>query len=694
MNRFFNFIRRSRKDIYRGLLFIVSIVLLVLIFPKEGTFKYEFQKGKPWMHDDLIAPFDFALLKSSEEIQGERLDILKDHRLYFTKDSISSDDILLEYQAKFEREWARKHSNNASGNELKSQNLRVGYNILDTIFNRGIIKLTADIENRPGYYQINLISDNAASPYSLDDFFTIRSAYDFIRHELNRYQGIDKELLESLLDDLLIQNVVYDEATTNKEREALLSNISVARGMVQSGERIISKGELVTGEKARILESLKSEYEVQLGSSSSYYLILVGQIFLISVSIIVLIFFLLFFRKDIYASFKKILLVLLLIILMVFITSLVVTYNVGLLYLVPICLNPIVIRAFFDTRLALYVHIITIITIGFLVPNSFEFVFSQLIAGIIAVFSVVNLQKRSQFFLASLMIFLTYSLIYVGLSLIQEGNFVSIKPVYFALFAGSAVLTLFSYPMIYILEKLFGLITDVTLIELSNTNTKLLRLLARKAPGTFQHSLQVANLAEEVIFEIGGNALLIRTGALYHDVGKIDHPEYFVENQMYGINPHDKLSFEESARVIIDHVQKGVEKARRYNLPQQIIDFIITHHGTRRVEYFYMKQLEEHPYDKVNVSRYTYPGPRPFTRETAVLMIADSVEAASRSIKEPDAEKIDTLVDSIFNRMVEHEQFIYSDITLRELTRIKELLKKNLMSIYHVRIEYPDQENS
>ncbi len=322
-------------------------------------------------------------------------------------------------------------------------------------------------------------------------------------------------------------------------------------------------------------------------------------------------------------------------------------------------------------------HIITIIIIGFLVPNSFEFVFSQLIAGIIAVFSVVNLQKRSQFFLTSAMIFLSYSLIYIGLILIQEGSFQNIKLEYFALFAGSAILTLFSYPLIYLLEKIFGLITDVTLMELSNTNTKLLRLLASKAPGTFQHSLQVANLAEEVVFEIGGNALLIRTGALYHDIGKMNNPRFFIENQLSGDNPHDDFSFDKSAEIIIGHVLDGLKLARKYKLPQQIIDFIQTHHGTSRVEYFYRKECLEHPDEEIDSRKYTYPGPKPFTRETAVLMMADSVEAASRSIKEPDAEKINKLVDSIINSQLENDQLIYTNITLRDITRLKKFLNEN-----------------
>ncbi len=690
MKKLIQFIRRKRNSIIRGVLFLLSIVLLVWIFPKEGKFKYEFQKGRPWMHDDLIAPFDFAILKSQEELEKEREEILKEHRPYFYYDSSLTEENMENFQYEFEIGWNKKYDNKKSDD--KYRNLNAGYKIYDSLLSRGIIKLIPEIENKPGTYEIFLLKNQIAEKTELASYFTIRTGYEFIRDQLKNYRNIDEQLLRDLLEEYLIHNIRYDEETTRKEKELLLDEISLTRGMIQSGERIISKGELVTGEKYRILESIKSEYEQQLGSSSSYYLILIGQVLLISISIIVLIYFLIFFRKDIYVNPKKITLVLLLLIFMIFITSLVVKYNVGLLYLVPICIIPIIIRAFFDTRLALYVHIITIITIGFLVPNSFEFVFSQLIAGIIAVFSVVNLQRRSQFFFTSLMIFLTYSLVYVGLSLIQEGNIHGIKPIYFALFASSAILTLLSYPLIFLLEKVFSLITDVTLMELSNSNTKLLRELALKAPGTFQHSLHVANLAEEVVFEIGGNALLIRTGALYHDIGKMEKPEYFIENQKLGINPHDKLSFEESTKIIIEHVTKGVEKAKKYKLPRQIIDFIRMHHGSRKVEYFYLKRLQENPFDEVDEHDYSYPGPRPNTKETAVLMMADSVEAASRSLKEIDAEKIDKLVENIIDRQIEEEQLVYAEITLSEITRIKKIFKKVLMNIYHVRIEYPNQE--
>ncbi|MCD4772818.1 MAG: HDIG domain-containing protein [Bacteroidales bacterium] len=689
MKKIIAFLKEYGNEIVRNFLFILSVILLFLIFPKEGKFKYEFQKGKPWMHADLIAPYDFAINKPEGVITQEKERIISQIKPYFIYDTKRTFDKLQDISNDFEKKWKLKYP---YGDDSREQNIEFCYSVFNTLFSKGIIKYNSVIDDKPVDYKIILVKDNIAEEKMLSDFFSIRSAYDFIHDTLRNVNNIDKQLVLSLIEVHLIQNVVYNRERTEAEKLSEIENISITRGMVQKGERIISTGELVTNERYLLLESIKQNYEIRLGSSSSYYLIIAGQLILIAISIIVLRFFLLYFMKDVYSDNKKILLILLLIILMVYLTSIVVKYNVTYLYIVPICLIPIVIRAFFNTRLALYVHIIAVIIIGFLVPNSFEFVFSQLITGIIAVFSVVNLQRRSQFFLTSLMIFLGYSFIYLGLTLIQEGDIVGIKPYYFALFAGSATLTLFSYPLIYIFEKVFRLITDVTLIELSNVSNQVLRDLSSLAPGTFQHSLQVANLAEEAIFEIGGSALLVRTGALYHDIGKTVKPEYFTENQITDENPHDDLTFEESASIIIDHVSNGVEIAKKHNIPDQIIDFIRTHHGTRKVGYFYLMKMKFNSESDIDESKYTYPGPVPFSKETAVVMMADSVEAASRSIKKPDVEKISNLVEKIVEGQLNDNQFIYTNITLGDITRIKEIFKKRLMNIYHVRIQYPDEK--
>lgn len=380
---------------------------------------------------------------------------------------------------------------------------------------------------------------------------------------------------------------------------------------------------------------------------------------------------------------------LLLILIMVSVASLTIRTNSELLQLLPFCLVPIIIRVFFDTRLAYFVHVVTLILTGFMVPNAFEFIFMQLIAGIIAIISVAELRRRSQFFLTAAVIFISYSAIYIGMLLIQDGSLENLSTRPFILFAGNAMITLFSYPLIYIFEKSFGLVTDVTLMELSDTNSTLLRKLSQYAPGTFQHSLQVANIAEEAVYAIGGNTLLVRAGALYHDIGKMDMPMYFIENQTSSMNPHDELGYEESGRIIIGHVYKGIELAKKYKLPEVLVDFIRTHHGTRRAEYFYNLKKIEFPEEEISDKPFKYPGPVPFSKETSVLMMADSVEAASRSMYRPTADSISQLVDKIIESQVNDNQFSNSDLTFQDITRVKKILKKKLMSIYHIRIEYP-----
>jgi hypothetical protein len=361
------------------------------------------------------------------------------------------------------------------------------------------------------------------------------------------------------------------------------------------------------------------------------------------------------------------------------------------LYYIPYCIVPIIIRILFDTRLAMNIHLLVVLLASFFLPNSFEFAFLQISAGMVAIYSIKNLVRREQFLISALLILLNYFVAYLGISLIKEGTVGAIEWIKFLPFVFSVLLSLLAYPLIYLFEKLFGITSDITLIELTNTNTSLLRELAFKAPGTFQHSLQVANLAESAIYKIGGNALLVRAGALYHDIGKIENPQFFIENQIKGVNPHDKLPYDDSAQIIIKHVLNGIEMARRNNLPEVIVDFIRTHHGNTRVDYFYQSFLKNFPEKIVDENTFRYPGPIPFTKETAVLMLADSVEAASRSLKEPDVENINALVERIIDSKLAQDQLNDSNITLKEIETIKLIFKTMLMGIYHVRVEYLEQ---
>lgn len=693
MKKIFLLIRNNYQQIFKGFLFALAIAILVWIFPKEGKFKYEFTKGKPWLHEDLYAPFDFSIFKAGEVLEQEEEEAIEGLPYYFRYQSVDTTGQSEMLKIEFDLHWQAELPDSVENERYKAHNYRIFINSYYELLQRGILNIDPAIEDLPPEYPVVLIRDNIAEDYEFGDLVTMPRAYTKLRQKLENDSINETDMIATLVMKLLKQNIVFDKERTSLERDAVISSISPTHGLVQAGERIISKGELVTQERFVILNSLKSNYEKALGGSETYLAILTGQILLISISIFILVLFLLFFKREVFTDNRRIVLILLLIILITLLTSLTLAFDPAFLYLVPICLVPIVISAFFDTRMALYVYLITIIILGFLVPNSFEFIFLQLMAGIVAILNVSRLQRRDQFFTTSVWIFVTYSVLYFGLSLIQDGTFREINPVMFAMFGGSAILTLFSYPLIYIFEKIFGFITDVTLVELSNTNNKLLRELSLKAPGTFQHSLQVANLAEDGIYEIGGNALLVRAGALYHDIGKMDMPMYFIENQATGVNPHDDLTYEESARIIIDHVIRGIEKAKKHKLPEQLIDFIRTHHGTRKAEYFYTMHLKDNPGEEVDDTEFTYPGPIPFSKETAVVMMADAVEAASRSLGKPDATKINALVDKIIDRQMETGQFIHADITLKDITHIRKLFKKKLMTIYHVRIEYPEINN-
>jgi len=689
MRKVFIWLRNNYNLLEKVTLFALAIWLLIMVFPREGKFKYEYQRGKPWQHEDLIAPVDFAVLKPAEELQKEQETALEQLRPHFRRNNVVADAQVNHCVNEFNSIWKARFGNSTEADTEKDKTLNLIISTLDSLFTRGIVNMTKSIEDKPGDYQIWVIDGNTATQIPLGNLFTIQRAEKFIRNQVNNSGIANRDMVYDVLVGALKQNILYDEETTLRARESILAEIPDSRGMVQSGERIISRGELVNAENYQVLESLRIDYENRLGTTFKYFNILAGQTLLITLTMVAFILFMLSFRKDLFAENKKLLMMLIVILIMVSSASFTLRTNGQLLQLLPFCMVPLIIRVFFDTRLAYFVHVVTIILAGFMVPNAFEFIFMQLIAGIIAIISVAQLNRRSRFFITAFAIFISYSVTYIGMLLIQDGSLESISTKPFVLFAGNALFTLFSYPLIFIFEKTFGLVTDVTLMELSDTNSPLLRKLSHYAPGTFQHSLQVANIAEEAVYAINGNPMLVRAGALYHDIGKMEMPMYFIENQTSSMNPHDELGYEESGRIIVGHVYKGIELARKYNLPEVLVDFIRTHHGTRRAEYFYNLKKIEFPEQEISDKPFKYPGPVPFSKETSVLMMADSVEAASRSIQRPNADAIAILVDKIIDAQVADGQFDNSDLTFQDITRIKKILKKKLMSIYHIRIEYP-----
>lgn len=692
MKKLFDFLRNKHGLLFKVLLFVIAVAGIVFIFPREGKFKYEFQKGKPWPHEDLIAPFNFPIYKLDKQLEEERNEVYNNHKPYFFKEQKVKEEALKRLNENFPVAWGRvdKESGNFS---YDTYYLKTAERFLNQIYKKGIIELHESVEDKSEEEEINVLIDNVAEEVQLKDVYTIQEVFEKLNSDLKQFNQAEQSFLFNLLEEHIKHNISYDAATNEMMLEEELEKISPTQGLVQEGERVIAKGELINDERYQLVESLKREYESQTGADSQQFYILLGQIILVSLMILSLAMFLLSFRKEIIRSDIKIIFLLILIVLFVFGAKMAIHIENIHIYLMPFCMLPLLIRTFFDMRVALFTHLVATLIVGFIAPNPYEFIIIQMIAGILTLFSILNLRNRSQLFLSSLIIFGVYCAVYLSIGLIQEGSFADTNWRFLGWFFGSAMLTLFAYPLVYILEKIFGFVSDVTLMELADTNSKLLRKLNLKAPGTFQHSLQVSNLAEEAIRTIGGNSLLVRTGALYHDIGKMHNPNYFIENQNSDYNPHDELTPEESASIIIEHVIRGIEMARRYNLPDIIIDFIRTHHGTSRTLYFYRQHKEQNPEMEIDESKFRYPGPIPYSKETAVLMMADSVEAASRSLASYDRQSIENLVDGIIDMQIKEEQFVTASITFKDITEIKKIFKKKLMSIYHVRVEYPEEKN-
>lgn len=696
MKNYFIRLSNQHEGISRFFLILLTILLIVVALPKETQFNYTYQKGKPWAFENLMAPFDFAINKTEAELNEEKAGVMKNSHPFYRYDDKLVEQKVYQFKNELSDVWNKRFVTSSSNDKERDRldkskvvQETIGVQILHVVYERGIILINdKTLANSPDGI-LTIIRENIAEEHNLKEYFTIQTAFSFIQSQLASFSAADQTLLAPLLENALAHNIIYDDQATRQWTKQLLDKISLSHGLVQKDEVVILKGEIVDDNRFQKLESLKAEMKNQEFSSSSRWFMLLGHFLLVSLAITMLVLFLYLYRKDIFDDNRKILLIMFLIVMITYLFLWARKINIFDMYIVPVCILPIIIRAFFDTRTALFTHIITLLIIGFEAPSGFEFMFIQTVAGMVSVFTILSMSRRVQFFISILMIFLSYTISFIGVSILHEANFRSIDWMNLKWFVGNSVITLFAFPLIFIFEKTFGFLSDVSLMELSDSNSPLMRELSLKAPGTFQHSLQVANLAEAAIYHIGGNALLVRAGAMYHDIGKTDMPMYFIENQNTHSNPHDDLSFEESAKVIRSHVIRGIEKARKYKIPEQIIDFIRTHHGTVRIQYFYQSFLKNFP-DKVpDEELFRYPGPLPFSRETAVLMMADSVEAASRSLKNADADSIGKLVDSIIDHQIAQRQFDNAPITLRDISEIKKLFKKMLMSIYHIRIEYP-----
>lgn len=681
MKDFFSLIAKNQSLIYKVFLFIVSTLLVIYLLPKGGQFKYSFQKGKPWQYENLYAPFSFTIKKDKEKLKSEEDEVRNNVVPYFEYEIDTEQIVLDNFHDRLET-----HYIDSLFQTSKRTVERLGNAILKEAYKDGV---TDEIHPYESNKLIYLKKGNEIEERTYAQFFKLENLNRKVREvvEKNNTDDIQALLYNSLkmaIEPNVRMNVNLTEAAIQAEVKAINPN----QGVIEKGGRVIAKGEVVEGDKYQILESLKSEYQSQIWSKSNYLWLLVGYTMLVSLVFLMLYLFLKKYRREIYEDNTKITFIFFNILFMVFLTTLIVKLHSDYVYVVPICILPLILKAFFDPRVGLFVHVLTILLLGFVVPNSFEYMFLQFITGIVTILTISELYKRANLFISVGQITSVYILGYFAFVVIQEGTVQSMDLNTFGFFILGGLATLFAHPLIYIYEKIFGLVSDVSLLELSDTNSKLLKELSNKAPGTFHHSLNVANLAEAAANEIGANTMLIRVGALYHDVGKMLNPTMFTENQANSINSHNEMDPKESATVIIDHVIKGIEIARKNNLPDRVIDFIRTHHGTTSVYYFYQKEIELH--GSANKEDFTYPGPTPFSRETAILMMADSVEAASKSLKEPSSTKIDSFVEKIIDNQMEQGQFLNANITFKEIQLIKKVLKKKLNNIFHLRVEYPE----
>ena len=655
--------------------------LIVYLFPKGATFKYEFQKGKPWQYPNLYAPFDFSVLKSEDELKLEKEAILNSQFPYYRTTDLVYEQVRKSYTSQFPN-FFNLPASSKSFDEL----YEFGLTLLDQIYASGV--LPPGFEHRGGE-SVYLIKGNSESTVDKVQFIRIENLKQKVgelaqksefKDFINQYYNLFFEIIQP--------NILLDEKFTTNALNESLSNISIYRDLIQENTIIISQGEVVEGEKFQLLRSLKEEYASQLWNELSYYWIIFGYTILVVLTFMSLILFINNYRPSIFEDNRGITFIFLNMVGMISLTTIVINFDVKFLYAVPICILPLTLKTFFDPRLGLFTHVITILNLGFIVPNSFEFVFLQMMVGIVTILSTTQLQNRANLFITVGRIVLVYLVGYIAFTIIHEGSISEIDFLIIGLFLLNGLLTLFAQPLIYLFERLFKLVSDVSLLELSDTNSKLLKELSNRAPGTFHHSLQVANLAETAAGEIGANTLLVRVGALYHDIGKMNAPTYFSENQTGTVSPHEEMPPDQSAKIIIDHVTEGIEMAKKAKLPDRIIDFIRTHHGDSWVYYFYKKAQELG--EEVDEKDFRYPGPKPFSKETAILMMSDAVEAASKSLREPTVDKIHQFVDNIINKQIDEKQFNDCNITLSEIETVKKVLIKKLINIYHLRVEYPE----
>lgn len=665
--------RFSYKNlIYKSLIFIATVSVIVYFLPNEGKFNYQFDINKPWKYGLLQASFDFPIYKNDIQVQKEQDSILADYQPYFQIDKEAEKNVL----SKLREDYNKTLRHSLPGTDY----VRYIERTLKALYEDGIIAGN-DLKRmeEDSIIAIRLVDKNVATSRFIDQLYTVKEAYEYLLNaDTTHYKK--KILQQCNLNDYITPNLVYDEEKSEAAQKDLLSNISWANGFVLNGQKIIDRGEIVDEQTYNILESLRKEWEKRSDSVQEKRLTLAGQILYVGIFLFCFMAYLELFRADYYERKGTLTLLFALIVFFPVLSSIMVEQNLSSIYVVPFAMIPIIVRVFLDSRTAFMAHVTIILLCSITLRFPHEFILLQVVAGMVAIYSLRELSQRSQLLRTALVVFISYALLYFAFELIHEDDLTKLNTRMYIYFMINGILLLFAYPLLFLLEKIFGFTSDVTLVELSNINNSLLREMSEVAPGTFQHSLQMANLAAAAANKIGGKSQLVRTGALYHDIGKMVNPAFFTENQS-GVNPHKSLSYEQSAQVIISHITDGLKLAEKHNLPKVIKDFISTHHGRGLTKYFYISYKNEHPDEEVDQEKFRYPGPNPFTKEQAVLMMADSVEAASRSLPEYTEESISTLVDKIIDTQVSEGYFKECPITFKDIATVKALFKEKLKTM-------------
>ena len=670
---------------YTITLFLLAAALIVYLLPHERKFNYSYQLGQPWKHQLLTTSYAFPILKDKVQVKAEQDSVLRSLQPYYDIDTgveTRQIDLLLAELPNIIPDSLQ----HAYSRYLKAE--------LQKIYAAGII--SADEQKRlenEKQSSMYIVQNRESESRSLQDIYTPLTAYSSILKNAPAYINIS--LLKSLaVNRFLSENLSYDRLKSEGSKQELLKNVSLSSGYVQMGERIVDKGQVVDKHTYRILDSWKEFGEKHINSSVNFYAVLGGQILITLILLAVLFLYLEMFRPHLFNDRRNITFFLLMMVLIVASASLVDKTERASIYIIPFAILPVIVRTFFDSRTAFTLHFITVLLVSFIAEDTYVFILLQLVAGLVALFSLKDLVQRSQLVVTAFFVFLAYCVTYFALELTLENSIENIQWSRFSSFLMNGLILLFAYPLIYIFEKIFGFISNVTLVELSGANNELIRSFSEKAPGSFQHSLQVSNLAADAAMKIAANPFLARTGALYHDIGKLINPVYFIENQSGGINPLDKLSYEEAAKTVIAHVEEGVRLAQKEGVPERIIDFIRTHHGRRQATYFYNSFKNAFPDEPVNEEAFTYKGSLPNTKEMAIVSMADAVEAASRSLPEYSETTINSLVDRIVGSQLADGMFNQAPITLAQMEAVKNVFKEKLKNIYHSRISYPELKNA